>query len=87
MSGELVFRHVRFRNSGQWSEDEYDVMQGDLVVGRIFRPGAGAPANRPWQWTVLDPTVAPRVGFVMTRHEARAAFARSWRKARAVAVV
>ena len=83
MSDQLVLRHVRFRVSGHFSDDDYDVMNGDAVVGRIFKPGAGVPEETPWEWTILDPADHSQIGFTVTREEAKAAFARSWRKGRA----
>jgi len=70
LSDQFVLRHARFRISGHWSANDYDVMHGDAVVGRTFRPAAGAPADTPWQWTILDPAVPPQVGFAETREQA-----------------
>ena len=52
-------------------------------IGRIFRPGAGVPSERPWMWTITGAVVAPTVsnhGFAATLDEAKAAFAETWRK-------
>jgi len=81
MTGEFVLRHARFRRSGHWDDDDYDVMSTGRVVGRIFKPKAGAPANAPWQWAINDPTILPQVGFAETREQAKRAFAAAWRKA------
>src|SRR5262249_48140203 len=80
MSDQLVLRKARFRVSGHFSDDDYDVVNGGAVVGRLFKPGAGVPEETPWEWTILDPAVQSQVGFTVTREEAKAAFARSWRR-------
>jgi hypothetical protein len=35
------------RSSGQWSDDDYDVLENGVVVGRICKEHA-APPDRPW---------------------------------------
>jgi hypothetical protein len=64
---------------GQWSDDDYDVLKDDRVVGRIFKANA-APIERPWMWTLAfdyreDRT--PTHGYEATRVAAMAAFAKS----------
>jgi hypothetical protein len=39
------------RPSGQWSEDDYDVLYEGEVVGRIMKVTA-APEDTPWMWTL-----------------------------------
>jgi hypothetical protein len=39
------------RPSGKWNEDDYDVLAGDVVVGRIMKAIA-APVGSPWFWTL-----------------------------------
>jgi hypothetical protein len=39
------------RPSGQWNEDDYDVLASGEVVGRIFKANA-APVGSPWMWTL-----------------------------------
>jgi hypothetical protein len=39
------------RPSGQWSDDDYDVLAEGVVVGRIFKANA-APVDAPWMWTL-----------------------------------
>ena len=48
------------RSSGQWSEDDYDVLADGIIVGRSFKANA-APVGTPWMWTL-----------VFGRHEDRA---------------
>ena len=70
------------RLSGEWSEDDYDVLADGLVVGRILR-AAAAPVGTPWLWTLAfdyheDRT--PIYGYEPTREEAMTASAKSWRR-------
>jgi hypothetical protein len=64
------------------NEEDYDVLENGVVVGRIFKVPA-APEGRPWMWTLAygyhkDRT--PTHGYEPTREAARAAFAKSWRR-------
>jgi hypothetical protein len=38
------------RSSGEWSDDDYDVLAGGIAVGRILK-SAAAPVGMPWLWT------------------------------------
>jgi hypothetical protein len=38
------------RPSGQWRDDDYDVLENGVVVGRIFCLDAVGPQGRPWMW-------------------------------------
>jgi hypothetical protein len=71
------------RTSGQWNDDDFDVLADDAVVGRIFRSEGCRPPDRQWMWTLAcgyheDHT--PTHGFEPTREAAMAAFAKSWRR-------
>ena len=64
------------RPSGEWSDDDYDVLADGVVVGRIFKANA-APVGSPWMWTLAfgyhqDRT--PTHGYAATREAAMAAF-------------
>ena len=39
------------RPSGEWSDDDYDVLCEGAVVGRIMK-AAAAPVGTPWLWTL-----------------------------------
>ena len=39
------------RPSGEWDDDDYDVLEDSLVVGRIMKTAA-APVGMPWMWTL-----------------------------------
>jgi len=64
------------RSSGEWNEDNYDVLADGVVARRIMKAIA-APAGSPWMWTMLFDY---RWGYEATREHAMAAFAKSWRR-------
>ena len=68
------------RSSGEWSDDDYDVLADGVVVGRIMKAAA---TDASWLWTLAygqheDRT--PTHGYEATREAAMAAFAKSWRR-------
>jgi hypothetical protein len=70
------------RSSGEWSDDDYDVLENGEKVGRIMK-AAAKPADAFWLWTLAygqheDRT--PTHGYEATREAAMAAFAKSWRR-------
>jgi hypothetical protein len=74
----LVLKRARAsRPSRQWRDDDYDVLENGVVVGRIFCreprrrtvPGCGHRAT--------TATYAARPGYEPTREAAMAAFAKS----------
>jgi hypothetical protein len=70
------------RPSGEWNDDDYDVLADGAVVGRIMK-AAAAPVGLQWMWTLAighheDRT--PTHGYEPTREAAMAAFAKSWRR-------
>jgi hypothetical protein len=78
----ILKRAALSRSSGQWSDDDFDVLANGAAVGRIFKANA-APVGSPWMWTLLfgyheDRT--PTHGYAATREAAMAAFAKSWRR-------
>src|SRR5262245_30802240 len=46
----ILKRASASRSSGQWRDDDYDVLEGGVVVGRIFCLDAVGPQGRPWMW-------------------------------------
>jgi hypothetical protein len=82
-SQELILKRASAsRPSGKWNEDDYDVLAGDVVVGRIMKAIA-APVGSPWFWTLAfgyHRDRRPTHGYAATREAAIAAFAKSWRR-------
>ena len=70
------------RPSGEWNDDDFDVLCDGVVVGRIMK-AAAVPVGMSSMWTLAfgyyeDRT--PTHGYEATREEAMAAFAKSWRR-------
>jgi hypothetical protein len=80
MSPLILQRASVSRPSGQWRDDDYDVLENGVVVGRIFKVQV-APENRPWMWASGHNGDLRRAahGYEQTREAAMAAFAKSWR--------
>ena len=79
---ELILRHATPRSSWLWSEDDYDVISEGKAVGRIFRPGAGAPQTEPWVWSIFfecRKLGRPYNGNAVDCECAMAEFAEAWR--------
>jgi hypothetical protein len=49
MAPLILKRATASRPSGQWRDDDYDVLENGVVVGRIFMVPV-APQDRPWMW-------------------------------------
>jgi hypothetical protein len=69
----LLKRASASRPSGEWSDDDYEVLADGFVVGRIFKVNA-APVGQPWMWTLAfghheDRT--PTHGYAATRESYR----------------
>jgi hypothetical protein len=71
---------VPSRSSGQWRDDDYDVLEDGIVVGRIFKVPV---APLPWMWASGHSAATIKRaahGYEPTREAAMAAFAKSWRR-------
>jgi hypothetical protein len=77
----ILKRAALSRSSGQWSDDDYDVLENGVVVGRISKEQV-APKDRLWMWASGHNGEIRRAahGYEPTREAAMAAFARSWRR-------
>ena len=67
---------------GDWSDDDYDVVDAEGIVGRILYAAAnytGGP-ERPWFWSITCkfPSEPADRGNAATREEAMAAFKARW---------
>jgi hypothetical protein len=79
----LRFHASASRPSGQWSDDDFDVLANGEVIGRIciYKANA-APVGSPWMWTLAfwhHDGRSTTHGYAATREPAMAAFAKSWR--------
>jgi hypothetical protein len=78
----LILKRAKVsRPSGQWRDDDYDVICQGAVVGRVFLSPA-APHDRRWMWTLgygYHEDRTPTHGYEPTREAAMATFAKSWR--------
>jgi hypothetical protein len=73
----LILQHASTsRPSGDWNEDDLDVLADGVVVGRIMN-AAAAPVVMSWMWTLaLDyhEDRTPTHGYAATREAAMTAF-------------
>ena len=81
MSSLILKRTSALRPSGQWRDNDYDVLEDGKVVGRMFHLEAAAPEG-PWMWASGHGGHIERAahGYEPTREAAMAAFAKSWRR-------
>jgi hypothetical protein len=82
MPALILKRASARRISGEWNDDDFDVLADGAVVGRIMK-AAAVPVGQSWMWTLMfdcheDRT--PTHGYAATREAAMAAFAKSWRR-------
>ena len=76
----ILKRASASRPSGEWDDDDFDVLADGVVVGRIMKTEA-APVGMPWMWTLaFGENRAPTHGYAATREATMAAFAKSWRR-------
>ena len=51
MQSLILKRASASRPSGEWNDDDFDVLADGAVVGRIFN-AAASPVGTPWMWTL-----------------------------------
>ena len=77
---QLILKHASAsRSTGELSDDDYDVLCEDEVVGRITKATA-APVGTPWMWSLgygHHEDRSPIYGYEATREAAMTAFAKS----------
>ena len=74
MDKDYLLLKALSRPSGQWNDDDFEVLANGEVVGRIYKAHA-APVGSPWMWTLAfgyheDRT--PTHGYAATREAAMA---------------
>jgi hypothetical protein len=85
----LVLKRGKFsRSSGQWKDEDYDVLADGEDVGRIYEVAgrASTPPELRWVWSITSIwPAAPGVtnGTAATRKEAMAKFRGAWERAKA----
>ena len=53
MSEVLILKRASAsRSSGQWSDDDYDVLSGGKAVGRIYKDTAVGNPDLRWFWSL-----------------------------------
>jgi hypothetical protein len=83
MEAKLILKRASAsRPSGEWNDDDYDVLSDAKVVGRILN-AAASPVGTPWMWTLAygyHEDRSPTHGYEADRAAAMKAFAKSWRR-------
>jgi hypothetical protein len=84
----LILKRVSAsRSSGQWQDEDYDVLADGKAVGRIYEQGSAlGPPELRWFWSVTS--IVPAVpngtyGHAATFDEAKAKFRAAWTRAKA----
>jgi hypothetical protein len=72
------------RSSGQWQDEDYDVLADGKPVGRILQENTSGPPELRWVWSILVTPATPGVtnGTAATREQAMAKFRWAWDQAK-----
>jgi hypothetical protein len=81
----FILKRAKFsRTSGQWKDEDYDVLADGEVVGRIYEDGsASTPPELRWSWSITSiwpATPGVTNGTAATREEAMVKFRAAWEK-------
>jgi hypothetical protein len=74
------------RSSGQWQDEDCDVLASARPLGASTRASASTPPDMRWFWSVIAivPAIPNRTnGHAATLDEAKAKFRAAWEKAKA----
>jgi hypothetical protein len=82
----ILKRASTSRSSGQWRDDDYDVLENGVVVARICREEA-APPDRPWMWASGHNGDIKRASYGYEQEGAMAAAFAKWSSIRSVRTV
>jgi hypothetical protein len=84
VTGLVLKRGKLSRPSGQWQDEDYDVLADGKVIGRILEEGSRFdPLELRWGWSITEIVPAtPGVtnGTAATREEAMVKFRAAWEK-------
>jgi len=75
----VLTRATVSRSSGQWGDDDYDVLENGVIIGRTFFLDAVGPQGHPWMWASGHSAATVKRaahGYEPTREAAMA----SWRR-------
>ena len=70
MPSLVLKRALASRPSGEWSDDDYDVLADGVVAGRIFK-AAASPVGTPWMWALVLATAKTARRRMATTRRAR----------------
>jgi hypothetical protein len=81
----LILKRGKFsRPSGQWHDEDYDILADGKVIGCIYEePSASTPPDMRWFWSVtaIVPAIPNKTnGHAATLDEAKAKFRTAWEK-------